>query len=214
MNEVLDVRLAGGVADHGRAGRARGREQRVLRRHDRRLVHEHIARAQPPGRAQLDVASVLEGRAERGEGVQVRVQAPATDDVAAGRRHPHAAEAREQRAGEQERRPDALGQLAIDDGLLGRQVGRAEGDLMVREPRDPHAERLEDREHGAHVLDLRDVADHDLVLGQDRGGKDGEGTVLVTGGHDRAGQRDASVDDELLHERAPSSDASRAGGLG
>ena len=63
-------------------------------------------------------------------------------------------------------------------------------------------------------LILRDVADHDLVLGQDRGGEDGQGTVLVAGRDDRAGQRDASVDDELLHERVPSGGGSRAGGLG
>ena len=70
--EVLDVRLAGGVADDGQPGRAGGGQQRVLGRHHRRLVHEDVARAQARGRAQLDVARVLEGRAERGEGVEVR----------------------------------------------------------------------------------------------------------------------------------------------
>ena len=88
----------------------------------------------PAGRAQLDVAAVLEGRAERGERVEVRVQAAAADDVAAGRRHPHAAEAREQRAGEQEGRADALGQVAVDDGLVGGQVGRAQRDRVLGEP--------------------------------------------------------------------------------
>ncbi len=42
------------------------------------------------------------------------IQAPAPDHVAAGRRHHRAAEAREQRAGEQERRPDRLGELRLD----------------------------------------------------------------------------------------------------
>ena len=47
-------------------------------------------------------------RAHRAERVEVRVEAPATDHVAAGRRHHGAAEAREQRAGEQERGADLL----------------------------------------------------------------------------------------------------------
>src|SRR3954452_123210 len=49
----------------------------------------------PPGAGsgELDVARVLEGRAERGEGVEVGIEAAAADDVAAGRRHAHAAEA-------------------------------------------------------------------------------------------------------------------------
>jgi len=76
------------------------------------------------------------------------------------------------------------------------------------------AERLQQRQHRADVLDLRDVADNDLVLGQDRGGEDRKGTVLVAGRNDGAGQRGASVDDELLHEGAPPGDGNRAGGLG
>ena len=71
----------------------------------------------PPGASSSMSRVVLERRAERREGVEVRVEAPAADDVAAGRRHAHAAEAREQRAGEQERRADALGELAVDDGV-------------------------------------------------------------------------------------------------
>ena len=42
-----------------------------------------------------------------------------------------AAEAGEQRAGEQERGADALGQLAVDDRLVGGQVGGAERDLVL-----------------------------------------------------------------------------------
>jgi hypothetical protein len=48
--EVLDVRLRGGVADHGRARRQRGGHQRVLGRHHRRLVHQEVAWAQPARR--------------------------------------------------------------------------------------------------------------------------------------------------------------------
>ena len=44
--EVLHVRLGGGVADDRRAGRQRGRHQRVLGAHHGRLVHEEVARLQ------------------------------------------------------------------------------------------------------------------------------------------------------------------------
>jgi hypothetical protein len=41
--EVLHVGLARHVAHHRRAGRERGGHERVFGRHDRGLVHEHLA---------------------------------------------------------------------------------------------------------------------------------------------------------------------------
>ena len=114
--EVLHVRLGGGVADDGVAGRQRGGHQRVLGRHHGRLVHQEVARREAARRGQQDVAAVLDARAERLERVEVRIEPAAADHVAAGRRHQRAAVAREQRAGEQERGADALGQLAVDVG--------------------------------------------------------------------------------------------------
>ena len=69
------------------------------------------------GRAQADVAVVLDVRAEGAEGVEVRVEAAAADHVAAGRRQQRLAEAGEQRAGDEERGADALGQRRVDVGL-------------------------------------------------------------------------------------------------
>ena len=91
------------------ARRQRGRHQRVLGRHHRRLVHQDVAGAQAARRG----AARCRGRArscgaERPEGVEVRVEAAAADHVAARRRHLRAAEARQQRPGEQERGADAL----------------------------------------------------------------------------------------------------------
>ena len=114
--QVLNVRLRRSVADHGRARRQRGRHQRVLGRHHRRLVHQEVAWLQPARRSrELDRRVDLDRRAERAHRVEVRVEAAAADHVAAGRRHRRAAEAREQRAGEQERGTDLLAELAVDD---------------------------------------------------------------------------------------------------
>ena len=81
--QVLHVRLAGGVADHGRArGRGRG-HQRVLGAHHGRLVHEEVARRQTAvGSLDHDVLTMLDLRAERAEGVEVWVQPAAADHVA------------------------------------------------------------------------------------------------------------------------------------
>ena len=86
----------------------------------------------PPGARSAMSRVVLDGRAERAEGVEVRIEAPAADDVAAGRRHARAPEAREQRAGEQERRADALGQVAVDDRVGASRSAAHSDDLVVR----------------------------------------------------------------------------------
>ncbi len=125
--EVLHVRLRRRVADDGRAGRERRRHQRVLRAHHGRLVHEEVARLQAAvGRAQADVARVLDVRAERAERVEVRIEPAAADHVAAGRRQQRLAEAGEQRPGDQERGADPLGQGGVDVGLASprRPAGR------------------------------------------------------------------------------------------
>jgi len=50
------------------------------------------------------------------------------------------------------------------------------------------------------VADLRHVLEHDLLVRQQAGGEQRQGRVLVAGGHDGAGQRHATFDDELLHK--------------
>ena len=83
-------------------------------------------------------------------------------------------------------------QLAVDLARRASTSGGAERDLVVAAPLDAHAEAVEQPEHRLDVADPRHVADDDLLLGEERGGEDGQGAVLVAGGHDRAGQRDAA----------------------
>ena len=135
--------------------------------------------ARSPAR-ELDVASHLDLGPHRPEGVQVRIQAPTADHVAARRRHLGVPEAGQQRLGEQERRADALGQA-----LVGRRAhvvhgGAAQPHLVVRPPVDLGTEVLEERDHRVHVPDSRQLQ-HDLSLGEQGGGKQGQGAVLVAG---------------------------------
>ena len=156
----------------------------------------------PPGAVSVIVPLSSCSAPERAEGVEVRVQAPAADDVAAGRRHDRAAGAGQQRAGEQERRADLLGQVDVDLAALAVDAGRRTATTSFwprHSTRD--AEVGEDVEHGLDVPNSRDVAQDDLFVGQDRGGEDRERAVLVAGGDDGAAERHAALDDEFLHER-------------
>jgi hypothetical protein len=108
-------------------------------------------------------------------------------------------EAREERAREQERGADARRVLAVDVGL-GVDAGGAEADLVLVPPLDRDADAAQHAQHRLDVPDARDVADDDLLGREDRGGQDRQGAVLVSGGNNRATERHAAVDDELLHK--------------
>ena len=199
--EVLDVRLAGGVGDRRRARRQRGRHQRVLGAHHRGLVHEDRAGAEPAGgRRQLDPAVAVDPAPRSREGVEVGVEAAAADEVAARRRHPRLAEAGQQRPGKQERGADLAGELLVDGYVSGRRARRAAG--CCRRPSDLDAEALEQRDLRLGVADPRHPVQQQLLLGQQAGGEDRQGRVLVAGDGELARERRAALDDELLHGSA------------
>ena len=70
---------------------------------------------------------------------------------------------------------------------------------MLLAPLELDAQTLEQREHRVDVLDARHVAHDDLLLGEQGGRECGQRAVLVPGGNDRAGERPAAFDHELLH---------------
>ena len=196
--QVLDVGLAGGVADRGRARGERRRHQGVLGSHHRRLVHEDPAGLQPVRRCrQLDPAIAADPRPELGEGVEVGVEAAAADEVAPRRRHPRLAEARQQRPGEQEGSADPAREVLVDLRPGDRRGSQA--DAVVGHPHHFDAEPLKQRQLGLGVADPRHVVDQQLVLGQQAGGEDRQGGVLVAGRGDLTAQRHASLYDEFLH---------------
>ena len=94
---------------------------------------------------------------------------------------------------------------------LGGDAGGADRDLVLPAPLHGGAEVLQEVEHRLDVADARDVAHDDLVRGQRGRGEAGQGGVLVAGRDDRAGQRSAPVDDELLHAVEAPRAASRSG---
>ena len=135
--EILDVRLAGGVAEHGFAVGENRRHDRVLRPHDRRLV-EVDARAREAVRGEVVDAVELDLGAQGGERVNVRVETPPPDHVPSGRRHRDASEAREQRPCEEERRADLSREAGVEIGL--RDPARIDP-YLVRRPSTRHPRR-------------------------------------------------------------------------
>jgi hypothetical protein len=142
--------------------------------------------------------AITEGGAQRTERIEVGIEPPASDHVSAGRRHPHAPEARQQRSGEQERRPDPLGQLLVDHAVLG-DVRSVDRDLALTGPAHACAEALEQQHHRLDVADPGDVPQRHLVLGQQAGREDRKRAVLVSGRDDRACKRRPALDHEFLH---------------
>ena len=180
-------------------GRQRGGHQRVLGRHHRRLVHEHVGRPQAARGAQHDLAVAVGHRrpsrgtrrgADRGGGGRSR------------RRPGGGITARPKRAssGPASRNEARIG--SASSRSIATSCTSAAHSATSFGPRQLtlDADRREDLEHRLDVADARDVAHDDLVLGEDAGGEDRQRAVLVAGRHHRAGQRDAAFDDELLHE--------------
>ena len=99
MREILHVRLGSGVAQIGGAVGGDRCDQRVFGGGDAGLVEEHV-RAPQLGRAELQPVRRRDGGAQLLEGEEMRVEATAADDIAAGRRQRHLAAAGQQRPGQ------------------------------------------------------------------------------------------------------------------
>ena len=120
-----------------------------------------------PVGAHLVAVADLDLAPELCEGVHVRVEPAAADHVAARRRHARAAEAGEQRAGEQERRADPAAELLVELRLV--HARRVDANLVRPGPLDVGADVGEQLEHRLHVADPRHVrAAHRLAREQRR----------------------------------------------
>ncbi len=122
------------------------------------------------GRGDLDHPRARDVGAHVDEGVEVRVEAAAADEVAAGRGHVRLAEAGQERSREQERGADPRREV-----LVGRDVGDARGleaKLVVGAPLGLDADALQDRDLRLGVADPRHVREQDLLVGEQARGED------------------------------------------
>ena len=155
----------------------------------------------PPARAsRLDVAvvrSTSAPRARKASRCGSSRRRPITSPPGGG--IVGAAEAREQRPGEQERGADALGRASRSTTASA--VMPAAQMATSCSPR--HSTVAPSRSSSSSIASTSrmrgTLRDDDLVRGEHGRGEASGGPVLVAGGHDGAGQRNAAVDDELLH---------------
>ncbi len=78
-------------------------------------------------------------------------------------------------------------------------VAGAEADAVVGDPGDLDPELLQQRDLGFGVADPRHPVQQHLLLGQQAGGEDRQGRVLVAGDGQLPGERRTALDDEFLH---------------
>ena len=196
--EILHVRLTGSVPDRGFSGCDDSGHDRVLGRHHARLVEEDAGAAQP-FRPHLVAALDLDPRTQPLKRVDVWIEPAPPDHVAARRRHARAAEPCEQRAGEQERCPDPLRENRVD--LVGRESPGIDLDLVRSRPVRVRARAADDREHRLDVANPRDVRERHRLVGEQAGGEDRQGAVLVPRGANTAAERVSALDDEGMRGR-------------
>ena len=190
------MRLAGSVPDARLPRGQHGSHDRVLRPHDGRLVEVEPLAAEPVGPHLVGTVE-LDIDAELLECVNVRVEPPATDDVAARWRNRHSSETREQRAGEQERRADLASEVGVEIG--SRHPTGVDPDVVRTDPLDVGTELREKLDHRLDVSDPWNVREPHLAGGEHAGGQNRECAVLVARGPHRPAQRPTALDDEGLH---------------
>ncbi len=180
IRQVDDFRLAGGVADGRRALSAHGRHREVFRRADAGEIEKDLCALDPIGSRSLDVAVVhLELDAERLEARDVHVELSRADLATTGHRDVRAAEARDERTENGNRRAhlgdERIGRLVRvdaarvdEDGLVGEPALRAAGDLGPQSGEDLFHD-LDVGDHGDVVYpslpDCHDACGHELEHG-------------------------------------------------
>ena len=168
--------------------------------HHRRLVEEEALADEPVG-ADVVGAVQLDLDAELLERVDVRVEPPAADHVAARRRHRHPAEARQQRAGEQERGADLAAELRVERGL-GHAATRRRAPRSARSTR-PSAPRSASSSTIVSTSWMRGTLAS--VTGSEASSvaaRIGSAPFLLPGGANGARERTAAFDHEGLHAAA------------
>ena len=129
--------------------------------------------------------------------MDVRIQPPAPDHVASRRWHPYAPEARQERAGQQERRPDLPAEVGVQVRLVD--ANRVDPYLVRAGPLGVRADVDEELDHRPDVADSRNVGEAHFLRGEQARSEDGERGVLVARRADGAAERATAFDHEGLH---------------
>ena len=183
--EVLHVRLARGVADHRLPGRENGRHDRVLRRHDARLVEED--------------AACRAGRSARScrSGTPMSISAPSSANAwmcGSRRRRPITSPPgggtltppRRASSGPASRNDARIRLHSSSSRSRLRIVGGRDAHLVRPRPLGVGADVGEQGDHRVDVADARHVRQRHRLVGEQARGEDRQRAVLVPRGADGA----------------------------
>eukprot|EP01022_Parablepharisma_sp_SALTPOND_P017907 TRINITY_DN290_c1_g1_i2.p1 TRINITY_DN290_c1_g1~~TRINITY_DN290_c1_g1_i2.p1 ORF type:complete len:1623 (-),score=570.02 TRINITY_DN290_c1_g1_i2:20056-24924(-) len=196
VGQVAHFGFARGVFQHGLAVRQDRCHQQVLSAGDGDHVGDDARTLQALGLG-MDVATLDMDVGTHGlQALDVLVHRTRTDGAATRQRHLGLAEARQQRAQYQDRGAHGLDQLV---GCF------RPGDIVAVEHHfitvllHAQAHLLHQLGDGDHVLQMRDIAQAQVIGRQEAGAQDGQGCVLGAGNGDLAGEATATADQELVH---------------
>ena len=172
-------------------------EHRVLGPHDRHEREPDLRPAEAARRGREVIAvAVLDGRAERPHRLDVEVDRPPPDPVAARVADDHPAEPRQERTEEHERGPHLGSGLERHEQPFD--VARRDlVDVLLRVV-DHDAEVAERLGHDPHVLDLGHVREPAALAGQGRRREHLQGGVLRAADRHLTAERHAALDPEHL----------------
>jgi len=140
---------------------------------------------------------VVTDGAERFKGVNVGIEAAASDEVAAGggiSARPNRARSGPASRNEARICSPSAGSTELASTSAPQSVSSFSPCQRTSTPRPSRISR-----HRIDVANARHVGQHQLGIGQHRGSQDRQRTVLVAGGHNRSAERCAALNDELLH---------------
>ena len=198
VGQVHHFGFPGGVLDHRGALGQRGGHQQVFGAGHRDQVQYDVRTPQAAGAGANVAVLDLDVGAHRFQSLDVQVDWPRADGAAAWQRHFGLTKAGQQWSQYQDRGAHGTHQLVR--GLEGLNRARVHLDAHPLVDHQVHAHATQQLHGGGDILQVRDVANDDRLVGQQGGGQNRQHRVLGAGGAQLAEQRYATIDDEFAHE--------------
>ena len=196
--QLLDVRFGGGIADDRLSSRQHPGQNGVLSSGHTGFIEQHSIAMQPRRRRQPEQPFAVVGLdTVSGEAEQVRVDAPASNEVPTGRGKLRHTEAAKQRTRQQDGGTDLTAQVRIEGRRAD--LGRLDAQRVLIDRLQGDSQAFEQRPHRSCVANVGDVVQGDRLVRQKAGGQDRKGGVLVAGRDDLAAQRPSTFDAKSGH---------------
>ena len=198
VGQVHHLWLTSGVFQHrGAIGQGCGHHQ-VFGAGHRHRIHDDTRPFQATIYAGMHIAvGHLDIGAHGLQPPQMDIHWPRTDGTATGQRHRGLAEMRHHRTQHQNRGAHGLHQLVGRGKFLDGRGVHFHIEAIIDHHMYPHA--TEQLDQGSHILQVRQVAHGDRLVGQQGGSQNRQGGVLGAGNSNFAVQTATARDDQFIH---------------